>query len=194
MATKNMAIWDTAKLDALTRAKKVKKHANQSKRQSIFGGPIALIKLTLFFMTLYALAQYVPAFVNVKKIIVQTASPSNAQSGAQNLALDRQKWGIAAPLREYVKMNRAYMRAGQALQVKYVLPEGAKAVLTIQQCKSILYVEVFHCQVVAENQIELSNDKVGTRRIALQNTAMYRLKSDVQIGMSDHYDIKWQRS
>jgi len=194
MVTKNMAIWDTAKLDALTRAKKVKKNEKKAKRQSVLDGPLSFMKLILLVMTVYALVQYVPAFVNFKKIIVQTTAQSSAQSGAQNLTLERQKWGLAAPLREYVKMNKAYMRAGQILQVKYVLPDDAKAVLTIQQCKSIPYVEAFHCQVVAENKIDLSNDTVGTRRITLHNTAMYRLKSDVQVGINDRFDIKWQRN
>lgn len=194
MATENATIWDAAKQDALSHAKKVKKTTKQARRESVLSGPLSLIKIILFFMTLYALVQYVPAFVNFKKIITQTTAQSGAQSGAKNLSLEREKWGFAAPLREYTKMNKAYMRAGQSLQVKYMLPKDAKAVLTVQECKSVPFIEVFRCDVVAENKIDLSNDTIGTRRIAFQNAAMYRLKSDVEIGVDDQFDIKWQRN
>jgi len=190
MAVEQATIWDVAKQDALSRATKVKRQTKRAHRKSTLSGPIAIMKVIVFLMTLYALAQYVPAFINFKKIITQT-SP---QAGAQTLVEKRNNWGIAAPLREYAKMNKAYMRAGQSLQVQYVLPRDAKATLTIKQCKPAPFIEAFRCDVVAEDKIDLSNDTVGTRRIAFQNTAMYLLESEVQITSDDRFDIKWQRN
>jgi hypothetical protein len=190
MATEKATIWDMAKHDALSRAQKVKKHTKRAHRQSALSGPIAIMKVIVFLMTLYALAQYVPAFINFKKIITQT-SP---QSGAQTLLEQRNNWGIAAPLRDYVKMNKAYMRAGQSLQVQYVLPEDAKASLTLKQCRPAPFIEAFRCDVVAETVIDVSNDTVGTRRITLNHSAMYLLQSEVQVGSDDKFDIKWQRN
>ena len=190
MASSNTQIWDEAKQDALSRAKKIKKQSKRAQRESTFGGPFSIMKIIALLMTLYALAQYIPAFINFKNIVTQ--SPS--QSGAQNLVESRKKWGAILPLRDYAKMNKAYMRAGQSLQVQYVLPENTKATLTIKQCKSVPFIEVFHCNVVAENKIDISGDTVGTRRITLQSKAMYLLQSEVQVGSGEIFDIQWQRN
>lgn len=196
MTAETSTIWDEAKQDALTRntskvrKKSKKRRAMNSNGESILKLPIAIMKLTVFLMTLYALFQYVPAFINFKKFITQTS----AHSGAQSIVENRKKWGIAAPLRKYVKMNKAYLRAGQFLHVQYVLPERAEAILTIKQCKSAPLIEVFHCDVMAAEKITISNETVGTRRFAFEKSAMYLLQSDVLVDTDESFEIKWKRN
>ncbi len=190
MAVDNLSIWDVAKQDALSRAKKVTKKKKHVSRDSALKTPISIMKVIVFLTVIYALAQYLPAFVNVKKIITQTT----AQSGAQTMVETRKKWGPAAPLRKYIKLNKAYMRAGQSLQVKYILPEDAAANLTIKQCKPAPFIEAFRCDIISTENIEIINDTVGTRRFIFKNTAMYLLESDVKLQTDGDFDITWQRN
>ena len=94
MATENATIWDLAKQDAQRQNKSVKKQQIVRKLQSLYSGPVAIMKLMMLVMVVYALIQYIPAFVNLKKLVTQT----NIQSGAQTQIDSRKNWGIFTPV------------------------------------------------------------------------------------------------
>lgn len=190
MASKTVDIWDKAKQDAKRQNENVKKQKLRTRADSIFGGPIALIKIILFAMTVYALFQYVPAFVNVKKAITQIKTYPGAQTQVDN----RNSWGIFTPLRDFTKIKKAYVRSGKTLQVQYSMPESAQAKLVIKRCKPIIFIEVFHCQVTQTQEIDISNETVGTHRIHVKDSAMYLLQSQVEVKSGEDYNITWRRS
>lgn len=194
MATKSTSIWTEARSDAAKRAKTVKKENRRMKRQSVLDGPLSILKLITILMVIYSLFQYVPAFLNIKKIISQANAQSSAQAGAQTLVENRENWGLMAPLRDYAKLRKAYVRKGQSIQLQYVLPSKAIANVTIKQCKAIPFVEVFNCEVVQSETIDLSGETTGTRRFQVSSSAIYLLESQVQVGEDDRFDITWRRN
>jgi len=174
MASKTVDIWDEAKQDAKRQNENVKKQKLRTRADSIFGGPIALIK----------------AFVNVKKAITQIKTYPGAQTQVDN----RNSWGIFTPLRDFTKIKKAYVRSGKTLQVQYSMPESAQAKLVIKRCKPIIFIEVFHCQVTQTQEIDISNETVGTHRIHVKDSAMYLLQSQVEVKSGEDYNITWRRS
>ena len=58
MASTTENIWDTAKQHASKQTQAVKKRSRRQKSDSILSGPIAILKLGLILMSLYALAKY----------------------------------------------------------------------------------------------------------------------------------------
>lgn len=194
MASTTENIWDTAKQHASKQTEAVKKRSRRQKSDSILSGPMAILKLGLILMSLYALAKYVPAYVNVNRILTEAASETQFQPGAQNLADQQEKWGPFAPLREYAKLKKAYVRAGQSLQVQYILPKDAQASLTLKRCKNILFLDAFKCIVVQSDTIDISGEMVGTRRLRVSDSAMYILESHVLANSNERVDIVWRRT
>ena len=194
MADKRAEIWDAAKEYAAQRNVNVRKQNKRQRTESALSGPVAFMKLLMLLMTIYALFKYVPAYVNFNKIIAEATDKNIGYSGAQNIAEDRGKWGAMAPLRDYAKLKKAYVKGGQTLQVQYILPKDAQATLTIKRCKNIPFFEVFKCQVAQEETFNISGDSVGTRRIFIPDTAMYHLESKVLVNSDERFDIVWRRT
>lgn len=190
MTTEKADLWDIAKRDAQSQNKRARQQKTRLKVKSVLDGPVSLMKLILLVMTIYALYQYVPAFVNFKKVISQTTT---AQPGAQNLIRQRDDWGVASPLRDYIKMKKAYVRAGQSLQLQYVLPTNVSATVTLKRCKTIPFVEVFKCNIVQAETIDLKNETIGTKRFQITQSGMYHLESQVEVTKDDKFDIVWSR-
>ena len=194
MTTNNVTIWDKAKERALSRNSQKRKQNKHQKVEAVLSGPTKLIKFCLFVTSIYALYKYVPAYINFNHIISEATSQPSTQPGAQNLADSHKKWGIAKPLREYVKLKKAYMRDGQTLQVQYILPEQAQATLTIKRCKNLPIIELFNCEVVQAETIEIGGNTVGTQRLRVKGTAMYVLESQVIMADDERFDIVWRRT
>lgn len=190
MTTERAEIWNIAKRDAQRQNKNVKKQKARLKVKSVIDGPVSIMKFILLLMTIYALYQYIPAFINFKKVISQTTT---AQPGAQTLIGQRDEWGAASPLRDYIKMKKAYVRTGQSLQLQYVLPDSASATVTLKRCKAIPFIEVFKCNVVQAETIELKNETIGTKRFQIAQSGMYHLESQVEVTNDDQFDIIWRR-
>ncbi|MEP6342573.1 MAG: hypothetical protein ABJ275_04595 [Maricaulaceae bacterium] len=192
MATSD--IWDKAKERASMKNEKARKQGRNQKIETVLSGPTLAIKLSLLLVIVYALFKYIPAYVNFNRIINTATSQPVSQFGAQYLTDKPSKWGFAAPLREYVKMKKAYVRSGKSLQVQYILPEHAEATLTIKRCKNVPIVELFECQVVQTETIEITGNTIGTQRLQMVETAMYVLESQVRVNNNERYDIVWRRT
>ena len=189
MATENATIWDLAKQDAQRQNKSVKKQQIIGKLQSLYSGPVAIMKLMMLVMVVYALIQYIPAFVNLKKLVTQT----NIQSGAQTQIDSRKNWGIFEPVLGYTKIKKAYVRAGNTFSVQYALPQNAEAKLVIKRCRSIIFIEVFNCQVMQSEVIDISGETVGTRRIQVADSAIYVFEHQVNVKSGEPFDVTWHR-
>lgn len=194
MASTTEDIWETAKQHTVKRTDNVKKKSQRQKSDSILSGPLSILKLGLILMSLYALFKYVPAYVNFNRIISKVASENQFQPGAQNLAIQNEKWGLFAPLRDYTKLKKAYVRGGQTLQVQYIIPKDAQATLTLKRCKNILFIDAFKCFVTQTDTIDISGETVGTRRLRVSDTAMYVLESEVLVNSHERADIVWRRT
>lgn len=192
MATSD--IWDKAKERASIKNERARKQGRNQKIETVFAGPTLVIKLSLLLVIVYALFKYIPAYVNFNRIINTATSQPASQFGAQYLTDTPSKWGVAAPLRDYVKMRKAYVRGGKSLQVQYILPQNAQATLTIKRCKNVPIIELFGCQVVQTETIDISGNTIGTQRLQMIDTAMYVLESQVHVNNNERYDIVWRRT
>ena len=90
-------------------------------------------------------------------------------------------------------MERAYVTAGQEVSIRYNLPTGAKLDIAIHQCRRVWVVEIFKCQIVDEQIVQIKGTK-GSQKFKLPNTGFYHFSERVQLrDSSENYRIMWTR-
>ncbi len=157
--------------------------------RSIFSG------LSLLFggLMIYVGLHYIPAFFNPSQII-KLASSDTARPAKAGLERDSIFGSIIGPYIDMFQLERAYMQAGQSVEVRYNLPKGAKMDVAIRQCRRLWIVEIFECQVVSEKIIRIDGTR-GTQSFMLPNTGFYYFQERVQLpNPNENYRIIWARS
>ena len=190
MAGNEGNVWDAARVDAAKQTKSARKQQRDMKIQAATRVPVLLMRLGAVLMVLYALVLYVPAFINIKPLILQTDTHSGAQTKIDN----RNTLGPFAAISDKFKLNKGYMRKGQSFQAQYILPENATAILTVKRCARFIFIEAFYCKDIQAQTTDLSSETVGTRRFHAKDSAMYVFESQVTVNKGQRYDITWQRN
>lgn len=151
--------------------------------------------LSLLFggLMIYVGLHYIPAFFKPAQIIKLAVNDGLSTSKP---ALERESpFGkVFGPYIDMFTLERAYMQAGQGVEVRYNLPAGAKMDVAIRQCRRLWVVEIFECQVVSEKVIRINGNR-GSQSFTLPNTGFYYFQEQVQLPTPDaNYRIIWSRT
>lgn len=139
----------------------------------------------------YTALHYVPAYVSTAKIL----SFSNVDTSATRLASHNNRTALRA-WRELFTIRRAFVRAGQTIQVQYALPEGTELQLVITQCERAFIIAVFKCVPVSSQTIKIAKKTIGTREFVFDKSGFYDF-DDIIIQKSANvsdYQVIWRRS
>jgi len=141
----------------------------------------------------YVAMHYIPAFVHPKKILKFATNNSLA---SQTYDFDRhsEAYGIFGSFVDLFHLDRAYMRSGQSINIKYDLPEGSYAKLTIVQCKTKWVLEIFDCSMVSEFNTRTKRFR-GVESFKLDQDGFYHFSNIVKdVPDGEPYRIVWERS
>jgi len=140
----------------------------------------------------YTALHYVPAFVDTAKVV----SFSNLDTSAARLNGRKERRSFLAPYFDIFKLKKAYLKAGQTMQVQYALPKNAQLKLTITQCRSILIAEVFSCQAIGRRNVTLTTKTIGTHEFSFDQTGFYEFSETViqASNPAQPYEVIWRRS
>ena len=156
--------------------------------RSIFSGLSLLFGAGMIYVSMH----YIPAFVQPKKVLKFATADSAA---TRTYEFDR-KSKIHEFFGPYVKLlhlDRAYMKPGQSIDIKYDLPKGAHAKLEIVQCRRAWVVEVFRCDVVSQFSTRTKRQS-GVESFALKQGGFYHFRQKaVAIPEGEPYRIVWER-
>lgn len=140
----------------------------------------------------YVAFHYIPAFIQPKQVLKFASGDSAA---IKTYDFDRKSafHEIFGPYVKLFHLDRAYMKPGQSIMIKYDLPKGAYANLDIVQCRRAWIVEVFDCEVVSTYNTRTKRHK-GVESFALSQSGFYHFKQDV-VGVpeGEPYRIVWER-
>jgi len=141
---------------------------------------------------IYVSMHYIPAMVQPQKIL-KFASESTVHTQTYDFDRKSKAYKIFGPYIEMFKLERAYMRPGQSVEIKYDLPSGASAKLDIYQCRRAWIVEIFDCRVVSKFSTK-TKKRTGVASFALKQGGFYHFKQDV-VGVpeGESYRIVWER-
>jgi len=143
---------------------------------------------------------YVGAFLDVGKVvgISQSVRADNMQKSIKNTRQAKERT-LFSPLLDSLSTNRIYMRRGQTIQATYALPSQSKLTLKIKQCKSRPILEVFNCEILGTQGIDISNRTTGFMEFTVTASGFYYFEDQVvQFPDTDlkaflDYRIIWQR-
>ncbi len=149
---------------------------------------------------LYCSLFYVGAFLDVGKIvgISQSDRAETTQKNVKSMARAKPRT-IFSPLLDALSTNRIYMRRGQTIQATYSLPKNAKLVLKIKQCKSQPVFEIFKCDAIGQQTIEIKNRMTGFINFTVSESGFYYFSDQVtkppntDLKAFHDYRIVWQR-
>ncbi len=149
---------------------------------------------------LYCSLFYVGAFLDVGKIvgISQSVRADNTQKNVRNIVLSKQRT-LFSPFLEALSTNRIYMREGQTIQATYSLPNQSKLTLKIKQCKSKPILEIFDCEILGEQGIDVDKRTTGFIEFTVSESGFYYFEDQVirppSTGLKPFrdYRIVWQR-
>jgi len=138
----------------------------------------------------YIALHYIPAYLGFQKVVAM----SDLDTSASRLAKDDPVSLLSAYLDPF-RLKRTYLRAGQTIQVQYVLPEGTELKIYINRCRSAFIVEIFQCDVVSQEKAIVKNDKVGTQHFQFQEAGFYLFDEVVDQGNTPerNYRVVWSR-
>ncbi|MBL4854816.1 MAG: hypothetical protein JKY25_11340 [Robiginitomaculum sp.] len=176
-------------------------HRRKTKRKRTFRRMYLSVFVTLgaFFAT-YCSLFYIGAFLDVGKIvgISQSVRADNAQRNVRSMVQAKERT-IFSPFLEALSTNRIYMRKGQTIQATYSLPSRSKLTLKIKQCKSKPILEIFNCEILGEQSIDINKRTTGFIEFTVSESGFYYFEDQV-IKLPDtslkaffDYRIVWQR-
>lgn len=150
--------------------------------------------LSLLFggFMIYVAMHYIPAFVQPSKILkIATGEP--ASSNTYDYDRKSKIYDVFGPYVEVFKLERAYLQAGQSINIKYDLPKGAYADLEIVQCRRAWVIEIFDCRVASKFSTKTSNSR-GVESFSLKDGGFYHFRQVVSgVPEGETYRITWQR-
>ena len=135
---------------------------------------------------IYTSLHYAPALFSPSEVLGVT---SHKTSGKK---LDNKH--VLSPLVDLFRLKRGYFHEGQTLSAQYKLPPGATADLVIIRCKRMVIVEVFSCEPVASQRVQVA-DGTGAREFRVGAEGFYFVDDKVNLAHAgDPYTIVWQRT
>lgn len=156
--------------------------------RSIFSGLSLLFGGGMIYVALH----YIPAFVQPKQVL-QFATGDSAALKTYDFDRKSKLHEIFGPYVKLFHMDRAYMKAGQKINIKYDLPEGASARLDIVQCRREWVVEIFKCDVVSRFDSRTKRQR-GVESFALNDSGFYHFRQTVSgVAEGEPYRIIWER-
>lgn len=156
--------------------------------RTIFTG----LSLLLGASMIYVAFHYVPAFVQPKQVLKFVSGDSAAM---KTYDFDRKSklYQFFGPYAKAFTLDRAYMKPGQSIDIKYDLPKGAYAELQIVQCKRAWVVEIFNCDVVSRFSSQTKRQS-GVESFTLQQGGFYYFREDTfNVPDGEPYRIVWER-
>ena len=156
--------------------------------RTIFSGIFLLFGAGMIYVALH----YIPAFVQPKQVL-KFATGDAAAIKTYEFDRKSEMHKLFGPYIGLFHMDRAYMKPGQTINIKYDLPKGAYAKLNIVQCRRAWVVEIFKCDVVSRYNTKTKRTS-GVESFALKQGGFYYFKHEA-IGIPDGepYRIVWER-
>lgn len=141
---------------------------------------------------IYVSLHYIPAFVQPKKVL-QFAYGDSGALKTYDFDRDSALHETLGPYLKLFHLDRAYMKPGQSVAIKYDLPEGAYANLDIIQCRRAWIIEIFKCDVVSTFNTTTKRQR-GVESFALSQGGFYHFKQNV-VGVpeGENFRIVWER-
>jgi len=156
--------------------------------RALFSGLSLLTGGVMVYVSLH----YIPAFVQPKRVL-QFASGDSAALNTYDFDRNSALYETFSPYVKLFHLDRAYMKPGQSIAIKYDLPPGAHANLDITQCRRAWVVEIFKCDVVSTFNTKTKRQR-GVESFALSQGGFYHFKQNV-VGVpeGENYRIVWER-
>jgi len=159
--------------------------------RGIFTSIVILFGAFMYYIAMH----YVPALANPGKVVRFANQGGTLPPGVNEFEFEDPS-ALEQLLRPYFKLfvlDRSYMRAGEAIEIRYEIPEGTTVDLDIVQCRRIWVVEIFKCDIV--NQFTVTKKtRRGIATYALGNHGFYHFRHRVNgLKAEDHYRLVWER-
>ncbi len=141
---------------------------------------------------IYVAMHYIPAFVQPKQVLKFATGDAPAMN---TYDFDRKSklYEFFGPYIKLLHMDRAYMKPGQSINIKYDLPKGAHAQLDIVQCRRAWVIEIFKCDVVSQFTTKTKRQS-GVESFELKQGGFYHFRETaIGIPAGEPYRIVWER-
>lgn len=159
---------------------------------SLFRRLFSAVLLSLSAIIVFVGLYYIPAFVQPKQII---SIASGDPAALKTYDFDRKSKAneLFGSFSKLFHMDRAYMKPGHSINIKYDLPKGAYANLNIVQCRQAWVVEIFKCDAVSQFSTKTKRQS-GVESFALKQGGFYYFQHEtVGIPAGEPFRIVWER-
>ena len=93
---------------------------------------------------------------------------------------------------DLLNLNRAYLTAGQGVDVSYNIVRGTKAELIFYKCQTMPIVEVFSCNPIIVDRTPIGRSRSGKKSIKVKSNGFYAFKI-ISEAAPENYQIAWRR-
>lgn len=111
---------------------------------------------------------YVPAYIDLGNALGMSADGQKLPA----VNTDTETRHALSAYTDKFKIRRGYMRAGQALEIKYALFPGTKMTVKIEKCQSPPIIEVFYCQQRHGEEVVIQTPR-GARSFIIREPGFY---------------------
>lgn len=164
----------------------------QRKKAGFLRRIFSVLSLLLGASMIYVAFHYIPAFVQPKRIL-KFVSGDSASVKTYDFDRKSEVYKFFGPVTKHFTLDRAYIQAGQTIDIKYDLPAGAYAKLEIVQCHRAWVIEIFTCDISGRFSSQTKR-RSGVESFTLRQGGFYYFKEDTfNVPDGEPYRIVWER-
>ncbi len=159
--------------------------------RAVFTACSILIGAVMYYIALH----YVPALSNPRDVL-KFATESKSLPPKQAEFDFEESRPMGNRLNVFYKLftlDRAYMRAGETIEIRYDLPEQTTVNLDILQCRRVWAIEIFKCTPLNQFGTKKGPGR-GMAEFKLDTGGFYHFRHEVSnLKAGDSYHLLWQR-
>lgn len=151
---------------------------------------ITALTITFGLFMVYVALHYVPAHFRSQGVVgLVTENGRLSQQVSQDSEIP-----ILGDYLDAFNVRRTYLKAGQTLEARFIVPENTTLALRVRQCRSVFGLEVFHCFNVSEDSITIRDETYGRRTLTASRNGFYHFDELVTTPEIDApFKVVWAR-
>ncbi len=150
----------------------------------------------LFAASMYYVAMhYIPALASPSKTIRFATETETIPKGITEFDIKPPSAfeKLLGPYFKLFALDRAYMRSGETIQIKFDIPQTTTVDLDIVQCRRIWVIEIFNCKVISQFTSQKGPGR-GIATFTLGDDGFYHFRHRVNgLAPTDTYRLVWER-
>lgn len=152
---------------------------------------LSALAISLGLFLVYVALHYIPAHIRPVGVVGLTTENGRLTKTVHK----KSPIPVIGNYLDAFQIRRTFLREGQTLEARFIVPEGSEIQLHVRQCRSAFGVEVFYCDVTSHDTVTIVQEGYGRRTLTAPRDGFYYFDERVKTPEADApYKIVWART